>query len=405
MVRRAARRFNWLAAGRRWRKTTLFMSIAVEAALQGQTIIWGAPVFDQVRIGWDETQHAARGVAVFNQTRMDALFPGGGRIIFRSLDNPDNARGHTADGAILDEVGDVTPMAWYEVIRPMLMDTHGWAWLGGTPKGRNWFFLEHARAADRADSMAWQAPTLGATIVDGALIRTPHPLENPTIAFSEIEQLFLSLPLTTFQQEILGLFLEEGGGVFRNISACLTAPETATPDQHAGHTLVMGVDWAQQADYTVLVVGCATCQQEVALDRFNRVEWALQRGRLSALAARWHVSAILAELNSIGSPNIEALQHDGLPILGFMTTAASKPPLIRALALALEQAAIRLLPDPVAAAELAAYESHISPTTGHVTYAAPLGLHDDCVMARALMWRAMQSGVTVEYTREDYPFG
>ena len=150
-VIREARRFNWLSAGRRWRKTTLAMSIAVEAAMRGKRIIWGAPTFDQVRIGWAETKHAAGQVARFTQQTMTAEFPSGGVIVYRSLDDPQNARGHTADGAVIDEIGDVKAEAWYEVIRPMLMDTHGWLWGIGTPKGRNWFWREHRSALERKE--------------------------------------------------------------------------------------------------------------------------------------------------------------------------------------------------------------------------------------------------------------
>src|SRR5215475_14857955 len=89
-VRRQANRFNWLAAGRRWRKSTLAMAVAVEAAAAGKRVLWGAPVYDQVRIAWDETQYAAAALAVFNQGTMTAAFPRQhGAIIFRSLDDPD----------------------------------------------------------------------------------------------------------------------------------------------------------------------------------------------------------------------------------------------------------------------------------------------------------------------------
>src|SRR5262245_7266558 len=100
IVRSQAKRFNWLSAGRRWRKTTLVMAIAIEAALDGKKVIWGAPIYDQVRVGWEETRKAAGGTATFNISRMVADFPNQGRIIYRSLDNPDNARGHTADGVV-----------------------------------------------------------------------------------------------------------------------------------------------------------------------------------------------------------------------------------------------------------------------------------------------------------------
>ena len=78
----------------------------------------------------------------------------------------------------------------------------------------------------------------------------------------------------------------------------------------------------------------------VALDRFNQIGWSLQRNRLRALANHWKPKVIWAEINSIGEPNIEALIQEGLPIRGFRTTAQSKPPLIEALALALERGSL-----------------------------------------------------------------
>jgi predicted phage terminase large subunit-like protein len=212
-VRAEAQRFNWLAAGRRWRKTSLCMTIAVEAALKGQRVMWGAPVFDQVRIGWDEARRACGEVALLNQSRMSMTFPGGGAILFRSLDNPDNARGHSADGVVMDECGDIKAEAWYEVLRPMLIDTGGWAWGIGTPRGRNWFWHEHQQANLRSDSISWQIPTLGALFEGGTLVRRPHPMENPFIPFSEVLELSHS-PENTFRQEILAEFVEAATQTF-----------------------------------------------------------------------------------------------------------------------------------------------------------------------------------------------
>jgi hypothetical protein len=322
---------------------------------------------------------------------MEAEFPTGGKVIFRSLDDPDNARGHTADGVVMDEAQKCKASAWYEVLRPMLIDTGGGAWLMGTPMGRNWFWKEHALAADRDDSMHWQIPTKGCKIVGNELVRKPHPLENPDIPFAEIEHLFATLPVRTFRQEVLAEFIEGEGAVFRNIKACCTL-EPSTPAEHEGHELVAGVDWGKTNDYTVVSVGCRNCQQEVALDRFHGVAYRLARQRLAVLAERWSVYDILAESNAMGEPIIEEMQYSGLPVRGFQTTAGSKPPLIENLALTLEREEVHYLSDPIGVAELEAYEMKLSATTGRATYSAPVGedFHDDIVMARALMTQALQ---------------
>jgi hypothetical protein len=397
-----ARRFNWIAAGRRWRKTTLEMTLAIETITNGKTCLWGAPTFDQVRIGWNETRRAAGGIFEFTQQRMTASYPRtGGKIIFRSLDDPDNARGHTADRVLLDESGFINPIAYYEVVRPMLMDTGGDCWAGGTPNGRNWFWREHVAAYDRDDSVSWQIPTVGCEVVDGALVRKPHPYENPDIAWGEIVQLFDTLPRDIFKQEILAEFLEGQGVVFRNIGACMGAP-IGDPALHQRHRIIVGVDWAKQSDFTAISVGCATCRQEVERDRFNQIDYAFQVERLRTMVERWRPTAILPERNSIGEPIIEQLVRMGLPIIsgpdgnsGFMTTASTKPPLIENLALTFERAEWQFQQDPIWTAELEAYERTVSAQTGRSQYSAPEGMNDDTVIARALMVWAGRSAVSM----------
>lgn len=276
-VRQQAKRFNWLAAGRRWRKTTLTMAIAVEAALQGRQIVWGAPVYDQVYVGWEETKKAAGAIAQFNQSRMQAVFPGRGSIIYRSLDDPDNARSHTADGIVIDECGDVAQEAWYAVLRPMLIDTGGWFWGIGTPRGLNWFWREHQRAQVADDSMSWQVPTVGAVIQDGRLVRLPHPLENPNIAFSEIESLFHTSPEADFRQEILAEFVEAGYTIFsptwwEGALSRFMAADQPLRNKVIGRYLSFdtGLKDRKTSDYTACTVGELTADYRLLVRRVWR---------------------------------------------------------------------------------------------------------------------------------------
>ncbi len=198
------------------------MSIAVERTLEGQQILWGAPTYDQVRVGFEEAKRAASGVAVFNESRMTARFPGGGALLYRSLDNPDNARGHTADGVVIDEAADVEPLAWREVLRQMLIDTNGWLLASGTPKGYNWLYQEFELAKLRDDSVAIQAPTLGYRVDEqGHIHRAPHPLENPHIPWGEIVQLWNAtcplLPDGTRDQANAYAFHQELGAQFNAV--------------------------------------------------------------------------------------------------------------------------------------------------------------------------------------------
>jgi len=91
-----------------------------------------------------------------------------------------------------------------------------------------------------------------------------------------------------------------------------------------------------------------------------------------------------------------------LPVSGFQTTATSKPRLIESLALAFEKEEFQFQDDPIWTGELEAYERKVSLTTGRSSYSAPTGMHDDTVIARALMLKAAQGYGRVEAV--DNPF-
>lgn len=350
--------------------------MCIMAALPGGRAWWVAPTYKVAAVGWRLIRSLALQIPGTTVRDGDMLttFPGGGTVQVRSADNPDSLRGEGLDFVVIDECAYVAEAAWQEALRPALSDRLGRAMFISTPSGRNWFWRCYQRGLQGGEWQSWSFPTS----------------DNPYIEPSEIEEARGDLPERIFRQEYLAEFLEGEGTVFRNIAACLNAPET-TPAEHAGHHLVMGVDWAKQSDFTCLSVVCRDCRTEVARDRFNQIDYHVQRQRLQALAERWNVAVILAESNSIGEPIIEELQRSGLPVRGFETTATSKPPLIESLALAFEREECQWQADPVWTGELEAYERKVSPVTGRSQYSAPEGMHDDTVIARALAWQAVQS--------------
>jgi phage FluMu gp28-like protein len=212
--------------------------------------------------------------------------------------------------------------------------------------------------------------------------------ENPHIPVSELDSLKDTMTERAFQQEILAQFLEDGGGVFRGVrnSAVLQTQEPQEDRQY-----VIGVDWGRSNDATVFTVLDAANKNMVAMDRMVDTDYASQRGRLKALAMRYNDAAILAEANSIGQPNIEALQDMGLYVRAFTTTNATKAKAIQALELAFEQQAIQILDDELLINELMAFQSERLPS-GLIRYGAPDGIHDDTVISLALAWQAANQG-------------
>ncbi len=359
----------------------------VRPALAGRRVAYFAPTYRMLQEIWRDT---VRVVAPVTKTknasdhRLELVT--GGIVDMWSLEAYDSIRGRKYHRAVIDEAAMCPALqdAWQAVIRPTLTDYEGDAWFLSTPKGINFFkeLFDRGQDPQHPAYMSWRMPTLS----------------NPYIKPSEVEAARAELPEQVFTQEYEAAFLQGQGAVFRNIEANLTAPTDAVPAAHAGHRIVMGVDWAQKNDFTVLGVFCATCMSEVALDRFNKIEFAFQRGRLRAAYDHWRVELVLAEENSIGAPNIEALAAEGVSVQGFQTTAQSKPPLIQSLALALERKEARWLDIPVATAELTAYESSVNSFTGRISYGAPAGSHDDTIIARALALKAaLQGGGEAEH--------
>lgn len=369
------KRFAVLAIGRRAGKTTLAVDLAVRTALAGQPVGWFAPTYQLLAEAWRELKRRLAPVTRHTsevEHRLELVT--GGVVECWSLDGPDPARGRKYARVILDEASIVRDLLerWNAAIRPTLADLEGDALILGTPKGRNGFWQLYQRGISGAPDWSSHAgPTS----------------DNPHIPPAEIEAAKRDLPDRVYRQEFLAEFLADGGSVLRRVAEAATLEPQGRID---GHWYVAGVDWGRENDYTVVSVIDATTRQQVALDRFSQIEWAIQYGRLQAMHDRYTTVAILAEHNAMGNPAVEALQRKGLPVRPWTATNATKAALVDGLALALEQGVLGLLRDEVQTAELEAYTSERLPS-GLVRYTAPEGMHDDTVIALALAWEAATS--------------
>lgn len=310
-----------------------------------------------------------------SETEKRIDFAQGGSITIHSTHNPDYLRGAGLDYVILDEAAFMEASVWAEVVRPMLLDRQGGALFLSTPRGKNWFYHIYQQGLNPLEP-EWQSFHYTS-------------LDNPTIARSEFESIQRSTLERIWREEYLAEFIEDAGQVFRGIREALNLTVPSSPTAEGRY--IMGVDWGREHDYTCLVVIEAESGQMVALDRFNQVNWSLQRQRLENLAKFWRVQVIWAEANNIGAPNIEALQAEGLPMRPFMTTQRSKAQIIESLSLAIERREIRLLNDEILIHELSAYEVERLVSGGY-RYSAPSGIHDDTVIATALAWYGVQFG-------------
>ncbi len=381
VIARSTARFRVLACGRRFGKTELGKEALLTRAQAGGICWWVAPTYRMAGAVWRDLVRRVRDWPDARIDRTDWLIdlPNGGQIAIRSASQPDRLRGAGLDFVVLDEAAFMPAAIWAEVIRPMLLDRRGGALFLSTPHGRNWFFDCYLRGLDPAEP-EWQS--FHFTTYD-----------NPLIDPAELDALRAQTPQAVFAAEYLAEFTDDAGQVFRNVRDAIAPP----PPFDAAHRYAAGIDWGRSHDYTVIVVVDIDARAVVALDRFREVGWEQQRGRLAALLRQWRVTVAWAEENSIGGPNIEALQREGLPVRGFRMTTASKAPLIEALALAIERGDLRLIDEGALIGELSAYGMTRLPGGGF-RYSAPPGLHDDCVIALALAWHgAARAEVGVDF--------
>jgi hypothetical protein len=373
-IKTERRRRNVICCGRRFGKNILLQDLAIETGLHGgQPIGWGAPVYKQTQDDYRTLSNVLAPVIKrqsVSEMRLELV--SGGVIEFWSLDKPDSIRGKKYARFIVNEAGFVADLLNIRnfIIVPTLIDMQGDEYHAGTPKGMNGFF--NLFGQDGHDWARWQMSSY----------------TNPHVPAPELDSLKDVMTERAFQQEIMAQFLEDGGGVFRSVQAAATSQRIERGEP--GRSYAIGVDWGRSEDSTVFTVMDTQAKRMVYFDRMTDTDYASQRGRLAALSERFNYAPILAESNSIGQPNIEALQIMGAPVTGFVTTNASKASIIQALELAFERGDIQIVDDPVLVNELMAYQSERLPS-GLVRYSAPEGLHDDCVISLALAWQQCTS--------------
>ena len=387
-ILRGAKRFNTVACGRRFGKTAMGIALTAtgfpacpKGIAQGFDVGWMAPNYKLLDEAWRTAKRAYGELGMIVRTdaqqhRMELST--GGALDFWTLEDTDAGRGRKYGQVIIDEAAMARHLetAWNAAIRPTLSDHQGGAWFLSTPKGRNFFYTLSLQAHSKPAEWAHHhAPTSA----------------NPFIKAEEIEAARQSLPERIFAQEYLAQFLEDGGGVFRRVTAAvdtsLHADAGQARDAQDGRAYVIGVDWGRHQDFTVFTVLDARERAAVAVDRFTQIEYHVQLARLKALRQRFPTAAVVAETNNMGGPLIEQLRRDGINVTSFQTTNLSKAQIIEALAVAFEQGAIRIPPVQWLIDELMAFDQERTPS-GLMRYSAPSGGHDDGVMSLAIAWHA-----------------
>ena len=371
-------RFRIAACGRRFGKSLACANELLKFALENKEVrcVWVSPIWKQTRLGAEPIVKALRGTSLLagikraNGEIAQIRLANESTIEFASSAHPDNIRGFSHSFAVIDEAAYVPRSLWEDVLRPTLADTQGRAIFVSTPFGRNYF---------------WELFTLGQDPKNKKYYESFHfpTAANPYIPKNEIEQARLRLPEDVYRQEWEAAFLESGAGVFRKIFECVGGMliDKGIPDRH----YVVGVDFAKQTDFTVLIVMDREAHQVVYFDRFNKIDWQIQLNRVQSVSRKFNHAKVIMDATGLGDPLYEQMRQRGASVTGYsLNSLPAKNRLIENLSALMEETDIRYPEIPELMNEMQMYQYNISDKTGKITYGAPERQHDDCVIALAL---------------------
>jgi len=249
-------------------------------------------------------------------------------------------------------------------LSPILAANGGWEIVNFTPRGMNhaWELWQMAKTNDK-----WFTQML---TVDDTDVFTKETLE-------EEKQ---NNPQDLFEQEYYCKFIEGAGQFFRRINENCIPEDT---EYNPSHRYQMGVDLAKYQDYTVLTLIDLHTFHVLKQERFNQIDWNLQKAKIEAMYHKYGKPLIYMDSTGVGDPIYDDLVKKGLRIEGYKFTEASRKDLLTNLQLRLEQDNIRIPNNETLKGELMSFRYELT-EQGKIKIVVPEGLHDDCVFSLAL---------------------
>lgn len=235
-------RFCVLVAHRRLGKTVLSVNHLIKRAITDRKergmYAYLAPFRNQAeQIAWGYLKHYISQIPAIsiNEQKLSILLPNGATIRIFGADNPDALRGMYFDGVVIDEVAQIKPTLWGEVIRPALADRKGWAAFIGTPKGINLFSQLYDQALNL---MSKGDPDWSAMLYS---VEQTHVIDEKELAALKVE-----MSENEFRQEFLCDFsAAQDNGLIPIDDIRAAANKFYRESEYMGAPLIYGIDVAR----------------------------------------------------------------------------------------------------------------------------------------------------------------
>lgn len=340
------------------------------------------PTYRQAKaVIWDSLikEHCPKEIiSKINESELSITYKNGSIQRFAGCEDIDKHRGINPIDVVFDEYSEMKEEIWTAIIRPVLAENKGTASFIFTPKGKNhsWKLLQMAK--DNPDNWFWSVKNYK---------------ETKSHSEEEIEEVKKDTPQALFAQEYLCSFLDDAGAFFRRVK---DNTYKADDNPEIGHKYKLGVDLAKYQDWTVITPFDLVDFKAKSQDRFNQIDWNLQKSKIEAKARRYNNGQIEVDSTGVGDPICEDLQRTGLSVKSFKFNETSRRQLLDNLALLIEQDKIKIPDDDGLIAELEAFRFELT-DRGKIKVGVPNGITDDRVMSLALaVWEAVKQSLDAD---------
>lgn len=313
----AQARFLVLVWHRRAGKTVFSVMELLLAALNAKRersrFAYIAPFLKQARtVAWDYLRlYAGRipGVRI-SEAELSVRLPNGAEVRLYGADNPDALRGIYLDGVVLDEVADMRPNVWGEILRPALADRQGWAIFIGTPKGINLFSELYFRAQKET---GWAADLRRAS-------------DTGVIPEAELEQARREMSPSQYAQEFECDFAAAVDDILLRLDDVLLSQARAIKEESVRHApRVLGVDVARYGDDRTVAFprqGLVALKPHV----WRGLSTMATAAQVASIIDRWKPDAVFVDVGGVGAGVVDRLLqlgHDITPV-DFGTSATDE---------------------------------------------------------------------------------
>ncbi len=192
------KRFSVYAVHRRAGKTELALMELLDKTLSFSeelgVFVYIAPFLKQAKaIAWNRLKFKLKefikyNSIIINESDLSVVFNHNNAVLrLFGADNPDALRGLRIDGVVIDEISNIKPLVWNDILQPALSDRNGWALFIGTPAGTNIFSELFFKGIELPD---WHV--IKYTVND-----------TDSLDPNEIERLQRDMPVNSFAREYL----------------------------------------------------------------------------------------------------------------------------------------------------------------------------------------------------------